>query len=156
MEVEAEILNDSRVVAIVGLSASADRPSNIVGRYLKEHGYRVIPVNPREKEVLGEICYPDLVSIPEPVDVVDIFRPAAEVPAIVREAIRLGAKAIWIQEGIVNEEAAKRARAAGLQVVMDRCMFKERSFCPGRQAIAVPGSAVRRVTNRKVDGPTWQ
>ncbi len=125
MEVEAEILNNSRVIAIVGLSANADRPSNIVGRYLKENGYRIIPVNPREKEILGEKCYPDLGSIPEPVDVVDIFRPAEEVPAIVREAISIGAKAVWMQEGVINEPAATQAKEAGLKVVMNKCMRKE-------------------------------
>ncbi len=125
VEVEAEILNNSRVIAIVGLSANADRPSNIVARYLKENGYRIIPVNPQAKEVLGEVCYPDLSSIPERVDVIDIFRPSAEVPAIVEEAIKIGAKAIWMQEGIVNEGAASRAEGAGLLVVMDRCMLKE-------------------------------
>jgi predicted CoA-binding protein len=125
MGIEAEILNTSRTVAIVGLSSRADRPSHIVGSYLKEHGYRVIPVNPRETEVLGEKSYPDLASVPEPVDVVDIFRAAEEVPAIVREAIRIGAKAVWMQEGIINEEAARLATAAGLRVAMDRCMRKE-------------------------------
>ncbi len=125
MGLEAEILNDSRVIAMVGLSANAERPSNIAGRYLKEHGYRVIPVNPREKEILGEKSYPDLVSIPEPVDVVDIFRSSEEVPAIVREAIKIGAKTVWMQEGIVNEVAATQAEEAGLKVVMDKCMRKE-------------------------------
>jgi predicted CoA-binding protein len=125
MSVEEEILNSSRVVVIVGLSPKPDRPSYIVASYLKKKGYKIIPVNPGEKEMLGETCYPDLVSIPEPVDVVDIFRRSEEVPAIVEEAIKIGAKAVWMQEGVVNEEAASRAKEAGLTVVMNKCMRKE-------------------------------
>ena len=125
MSIEAEILNSSRVVAVVGLSAKPDRPSYRVASYLKGNGYKIIPVNPGEAEILGEVCYPDLSSIPEPVDVVDIFRRAEEVSAIVEEAIKIGVKAVWMQEGVINEEAAARAREAGLAVVMDRCMFKE-------------------------------
>lgn len=124
MGLEADILKSSRVVAIVGLSADPERPSYRVARYLKEKGYRIIPVNPRGGEVLGEVCYPDLVSIPEAVDVVDIFRRPEDVPAIVEQAIRIRAKAVWMQEGIVNEAAAEQARRAGLKVVMDRCMKK--------------------------------
>jgi len=96
-----------------------------VASYLKEQGYKIIPVNSRAKEVLGERTYPDLSSIPESVDVVDIFRRSEEVPGIVEEAIKVGAKAVWMQEGVVNEEAAARARQGGLLVVMDRCMLKE-------------------------------
>jgi predicted CoA-binding protein len=118
-------LNSSRVVAIVGLSPNPHRPSYIVASYLKEKGYKIIPVNPAVKEVLGEPSYPDLASIPEPVDVVDIFRRSKEVPAIVDEAIKIGAKAVWMQEGVVNEEAASRAKEAGLLVVMGKCMRKE-------------------------------
>jgi len=125
MSIEQEILSFSRVVAVVGLSPKPDRPSYIVASYLKENGYKIIPVNPVAEEVLGEICYPDLSSIPEPVDVVDIFRRSEKVPPIVEEAIKIGAKAVWMQEGIINEEAASRARQAGLMVVMDRCMLKE-------------------------------
>lgn len=125
MSVEEEILKSSRVVAIVGLSAKPDRPSFRVANYLKEHGYKIIPVNPMEKEILGEVCYPDLSSIPEKVDVVDIFRRPEDIPPIVEEAIKIGAKVVWMQEGIVNEAAAKRAGEAGLKVVMDRCMKKE-------------------------------
>ena len=125
MSVEEEILNFSRVVAVVGLSSKPDRPSYRVASYLKEQGYKIIPVNPAEKEILGELCYPDLASIPEPVDVVDIFRRSEDVPPIVEEAIRIGAKAVWMQEGVINEEAAARAREAGLGVVMDKCMRKE-------------------------------
>ncbi|MFC1924980.1 CoA-binding protein [Chloroflexota bacterium] len=125
MSIEREILNSNQNIAVVGLSSKTDRPSYIVASYLKEHGYKVIPVNPGEKEILNETCYPDLGSITEQVDVVDIFRKSEEVPAIVEEAIRTGAKVIWMQEGIVNQEAADRAKEAGLLVVMDRCMRKE-------------------------------
>jgi len=125
VSIDEEILNSSRVIAVVGLSAKPDRPSYRVASYLKENGYKIIPVNPQVGEVLGEISYPDLSSIPEPVDVVDIFRRSEEVPAIVEGTIKIGAKAVWMQEGVINEEAAARAREAGLLVVMDRCMLKE-------------------------------
>jgi predicted CoA-binding protein len=125
IKVEEEILNSSRVVAVVGLSANPDRPSYRVADYLKAQGYRIIPVNPAESEILGELCYPDLDSVPESVDVVDIFRRSEEVLPIVKEAIRIGAKAVWMQEGVINEEAAAWAREAGLMVVMDKCMLKE-------------------------------
>jgi len=124
-KIEEEILNSSRVVAVVGLSAKPDRPSHRVADYLKAQGYRIIPVNPAESEILGELCYPDLASVPESVDVVDIFRRSEEVLPIVKEAIKIGAKAVWIQEGVIDEEAAARAREAGLMVVMDKCMLKE-------------------------------
>jgi predicted CoA-binding protein len=125
VSIEAEILNSYRVVAVVGLSSNPERPSYRVASYLKEQGYQIIPVNPREDTVLGEVTYPDLYSIPEAVDVVDIFRRPEEVPAIVEQAIKIGAKAVWMQEGIVNEAAATQAREAGLLVVMDKCMLKE-------------------------------
>jgi len=122
---EDEILNSSRIIAVVGLSPEPDRPSYQVARYLKEQGYRIVPVNPGAKEILGELCYPTLRSIPEVVDAVDIFRRSEEVPAVVEEAIRIGAKAVWMQEGVIDEAAAARAREAGLLVVMDRCMLKQ-------------------------------
>ena len=125
IKVEEEILNSSRVVAVVGLSAKSDRPSYRVTAYLKTQGYRIIPVNPAESEILGELCYPDLDSVPESVDVVDIFRRSEKVLPIVKEAIRIGVKAVWMQEGVINEEAAAWAREAGLMVVMDKCMRKE-------------------------------
>lgn len=131
MSVEADILRKYRTVAVVGLSSREDRPSHRVGRYLKEHGYRIIPVNPRETEVLDERCYRDLCAVPEPVEVVDIFRRPGQVPRVVAEAIRVGAKAVWMQEGIVHEAAARRAREAGLEVVMDRCMKKEHEKLTG-------------------------
>lgn len=125
MGVEQEILESCHVVAIVGLSANEDRPSNHVGSYLKIHGYKIIPVNPSEKMILEEVCYPNLTSIPDKVDVVDIFRRSEEVLPVVDEALKIGAKAVWMQEGVVNHEAEKKARNAGLKVVMNKCMFKE-------------------------------
>ncbi|MBM4463843.1 MAG: CoA-binding protein [Chloroflexi bacterium] len=125
MSTEETILSTFRRVAIIGLSPKPERPSYRVAAYLKEQGYKIVPVNPGEKEILGEMCYPDLASIPQSVEVVDVFRRAEEVPAVVEEAIRVGAKAVWMQEGVINEEAAHRARKAGLLVVMDKCMRKE-------------------------------
>jgi uncharacterized protein len=125
VNVEEKILNSSRTIAVVGLSSKPDRPSYRVASYLKEQGYKIVPVNPTEKHILGEICYPHLASIPESVDVVDIFRRAEDVPPIVEEATSIGAKAVWMQEGVINQEAANRARQAGLMVVMDKCMLKE-------------------------------
>jgi hypothetical protein len=121
----AELLDSARTIAVVGLSGKRYRPSYGVAEYLKRAGYRIIPVNPNEAEVLGERSYPDLDSIPEPVDIVDIFRRPEFVPEIVEAAIRKGAKAIWMQEGVFHEEAAGRAEAAGLAVVMDRCILKD-------------------------------
>jgi predicted CoA-binding protein len=122
---EEKILEAYRTVAVVGLSPDVERPSFRVASYLQEHGYRIIPVNPNFSEILGETSYPDLASIGEPVDVIDIFRRSEETPAIVEQAIAKGAKAVWMQEGVVNRTAASRARKAGLMVVMDRCMRKE-------------------------------
>jgi predicted CoA-binding protein len=116
------ILRDYRVVAVVGLSPQPERPSFKVARYLQEHGYRIIPVNPGQKEILGEKCYPRLSDIPFPVEVVDIFRNVEAIPAIVDDAIATGAKVVWMQQGLVEPAAARKAREAGLQVVMDRCM----------------------------------
>ncbi|OKY73665.1 MAG: CoA-binding protein [Desulfobulbaceae bacterium DB1] len=116
------ILKNSHTIAVVGLSPKENRPSNQVARYLQDVGYRIIPVNPGQSEILGEICYPSLLDIPGPVDVVDIFRRPEEVPAVVEQAVRIKAKAVWMQEGIVNDEAARLAREHGLRVVMDRCM----------------------------------
>ena len=120
-----EILQSARTVAVVGLSGKRYRPSYGVAEYLKREGYRVIPVNPGEVEVLGEKCYPDLDSVPGEIDVVDIFRRSEFVPEIVEAAIRKGAKVIWMQEGVIHEQAARRAREAGLTVVMDRCILKD-------------------------------
>ena len=120
-----ELLQSARTIAIVGLSGKRYRPSYGVAEYLKREGYRVIPVNPEETEVLGEKCYPDLDSVPGEIDVVDIFRRPEFVPEIVEAAIRKGAKVVWMQEGVIHEEAARRAREAGLTVVMDRCILKD-------------------------------
>jgi predicted CoA-binding protein len=122
---EEKILRDCHTVAMVGASPDAERPSYRVFSYLKEQGYRVIPVNPRFPNILGETCYPDLAAIPDKVDVVDIFRRSEDVPPIVDQAIGIKAKVVWMQQGVVNEAAASRAREAGLQVVMDKCMRKE-------------------------------
>ena len=120
-----ELLKSSHTIAVVGLSPNPMRPSNGVAEYLKRAGYHIIPVNPNESEVLGEKCYPSLEAIPEKIDMVDIFRRPEYVPEIVESAIRVGAKAVWMQEGVIHEAAAKRARKAGLEVVMDRCTLKE-------------------------------
>ena len=125
MSQEEKILRDSHTVALVGASPDVDRPSYRVFSYLKEQGYRVIPVNPRFPQILGETCYADLAAIPEKVDVVDIFRRAEDVPPVVDQAIGIGAKVVWMQQGVINEAAASQAREAGLQVVMDKCMRKE-------------------------------
>ncbi|MEA2573188.1 MAG: uncharacterized protein QOH93_486 [Chloroflexia bacterium] len=117
-----------RRVAIVGLSSNPAKPSLAVGHYLKRRGYEVIPVNPTETEVVGEKAYASLSELPEPPEVVDVFRRPEALPQVVDEAIAAGAKAVWFQLGIVNEEAARKAREAGLIVVMDRCMKIERSM----------------------------
>jgi predicted CoA-binding protein len=121
----AGILKSSRTIAVVGLSSNPMRPSNGVAAYLKRAGYRIIPVNPKETEVLGEKCYARLEDIREKIDIVDIFRRPEYVPEVVDSAIRIGAKAVWMQEGVIHEAAAGRARQAGLEVVMDRCILKE-------------------------------
>ncbi len=121
----ADLLRTSRVIAVVGLSSNPLRPSHGVAGYMQEHGYRIIPVNPQETEVLGEKAYPSLEDVPGKIDIVNIFRRSDFVPPIVEDAIRLGARAVWMQEGVVHEQAAARARAAGLIVVMDRCILKE-------------------------------
>lgn len=116
------LLGEAHTVAVVGLSSDPERKSNAVARYLKEHGYRIIPVNPNETEVLGERAYPSLAEVPDRVDVVDVFRRAEETPGIAREAARIGAGVLWLQEGIVNEEARRVAEARGLQVIMGVCI----------------------------------
>lgn len=116
------ILDENRVIAAVGLSANWYRPSFFAAKYLQEHGYRVIPVNPRYEEILGERCYASLSEIAEPVDVVQLFQRSDKVRPFVDEAIKIGIKVVWMQLGIVNEQAAEQARKAGLEVVMDRCM----------------------------------
>jgi predicted CoA-binding protein len=120
-----ELLQTARVIAVVGLSGNKRRPSYGVSDYLRRAGYWIVPINPNETEVLGEKAYPSLDQVPGEIDIVDIFRRSEFVPEIVEAAIRVRAKAIWMQEGVVNEEAAAMARAAGLVVVMDRCILKE-------------------------------
>ena len=116
------ILATSKTIAIVGLSANWYRPSYFAAKYLMDHGYEIFPVNPSYEEVLGRKCYPDLRSLPEQVDVVDIFQKPERVPELVEQAIEIGAKVVWMQLGIEHQEAAARAREAGLEVVMNRCM----------------------------------
>ena len=116
------ILKDNRVIAVVGLSAEWHRPSYFAAKYLQEHGYRVIPVNPKYESVLGEKCYKSLREIPERVDIVDVFRKTQDVMPVAEEAIAIGAKVLWQQLGVRNEEAAAKARAAGLETVLDRCV----------------------------------
>ncbi len=116
------VLVNTRTIAVVGLSAKWHRPSNFAARYMLERGYRVIPVNPAYASVLGQTCYPSLSDIPEPVDMVDCFRRADEMLPLAEEAIAIGARCLWMQLGVINAEAAARAQAAGLDVVMDRCV----------------------------------
>ncbi|MCL0069502.1 CoA-binding protein [Dehalococcoidia bacterium] len=133
MGIEEEILNSSKTIAVVGLSPRRERPSFTVASYLKEQGFSIIPVNPTVAEILGERSYPDLSSIPGRVDVVDIFRRSEEVLPIVEEAIKIGAKSVWMQEGVINEDAASRAREAGLLVITDKCMLKEHRRLVGKR-----------------------
>ena len=121
------ILRETKTVAVVGMSPRPDRPSHYVAKYLLENGYDVIPVNPLVDEVSGLNSYPDLRSIPRHIDLVDIFRRSSQVPPIVDEAIETGSQFIWMQDGVVHEEAAAKARAAGLTVVMDNCTLREHS-----------------------------
>ncbi len=116
------ILKRSHTLAVVGLSATWNRPSFFAAKYLQEHGYRVIPVNPAYQQVLGEKCYPSLLDVPESIDIVDCFRKREDIEPIAKQAIEIGAKVLWMQLGVVNEKAAKMARDAGLEVVQDRCV----------------------------------
>lgn len=117
-----DILLSTKTIASVGLSANTEKESYWIVSYLKDQGYHIIPVNPTATEILGEKAYPDLASVPEQIDVVQVFRKSEDVPPVVDDAIKVGAKVVWMQEGIVNQEAAQKAREAGLQVVMDACM----------------------------------
>jgi predicted CoA-binding protein len=119
------ILDECRTIAVVGLSSDPSRPSNSVSSYMRRHGYTVIPVNPNETSVLGERAYPTLAEVPVGIDLVDIFRRSEEAGTAVDEAIAINAKAVWLQEGVIDQEAAQRANEAGLLVVMDRCWLKE-------------------------------
>jgi predicted CoA-binding protein len=137
------ILEDYRRIGMVGLSSNPFRPSHFAAIYLISEGYDVIPVNPREKEILGRRCYPTLSAIPGGIEVVNIFREPAAVPAIVEESIGIGARVIWMQLGVIHDEAAERARAAGLEVVMDRCMKIEHArFFGGLNTIGMNTSVI--------------
>lgn len=116
------VLKSCHTLAVVGLSAEWHRPSYFAAKYMQEHGYRIIPVNPKYPEILGEKCYPSLAAIPEPVDMVDVFRKSEDCPPIAREAVAIGAKVLWLQLGVVSPEAQAIAQAAGLTVVMDHCV----------------------------------
>ena|ERR1039458_5025283 len=120
-----ELLRSARVIAVVGLSSDEFRPSHGVSEYMQQAGYRIIPVNPNETEVLGEKAYARLEDVPEKIDIVNVFRRSEHVRGVVESAIRVGAKAVWMQQGVADEEAAKLARAAGLDVVMDRCILQD-------------------------------
>ena len=144
--IEATLLA-ARTVAIVGLSRDPLRASYFIGYYLKRHGYKIVPVNPKETEILGEQSYPSLKDIPFPVDVVDVFRRPDAVPGIAREAVAIGAKALWLQFGVISPEAAKIAEAGGLTVVMDRCMKVEHARHLGRMHWL--GFNTGRVTSRR-------
>jgi len=124
-ETIGRILDECRTIAVVGLSSDPHRPSHGVASYMQRHGYRVIPVNPNETEVFGDRAYPSLWDVPEQIDLVDIFRRSDEAGKAVDEAIAVGAKAVWLQEGVIDHAAAQRALDAGLLVVMDRCWLKE-------------------------------
>ena len=126
------VLHTAKTIAIVGLSANALRASYFVGYYLKRHGYRVIPVNPRETEILGETCYASLLDVPVPVDVVNVFRAPDALPGIAQDAVAIGAKTLWCQFGVVNEEGARIAEEGGLTVVMDLCLKIEHARYVGR------------------------
>jgi predicted CoA-binding protein len=123
----AKILKSANTVAVVGVSEKEHRDSYKVAKYLKDHGYKLIPVNPKLKEVLGEPCYPDLKSVPDHIDIVDIFRSVDAIPGIVDEAISVGADSVWMQLGLTHEESAEKARKAGLSVIMNRCTKIEHS-----------------------------
>jgi predicted CoA-binding protein len=126
------VIHSARTIAIVGLSSNALRPSNFVGFYLKRHGYRIIPVNPRESEILGEESYPSLSDVPDRVDVVNVFRAPDALPAIAREAVAMSAGALWCQFGVINEEGTRIAEEGGLDVIVDRCLKIEHARYVGR------------------------
>lgn len=144
------ILGTYRVLAVVGLSADWYRPSYFAAKYMQEHGYRVIPVNPKYAEILGEKCYPSLKAIPEKVEIVDVFRKTVDVPPVAEEAIAIGARVLWQQLGVRNEAAAGRARAAGLETVMDRCVKIEHARLFG--GLNWVGVNTRVISAKR---PTW-
>jgi predicted CoA-binding protein len=127
------LLGDVRTIAVVGLSSRPNRPSLEVARYLQQHGYRIVPVNPNETEVLGERAYASLADVPGRIDVVDVFRRAEETPAIARDAVAIGARVLWLQEGIVSDEAARIATEGGLEVIMGVCIRHVRARLMGEE-----------------------
>lgn len=139
------VLHTASTIAIVGLSANPLRASYFVGYYLKRHGYRVIPVNPRETEILGQKCYPSLLDVPEPVDVVNVFRAPEALPPIAREAVAIHAGVLWCQFGVINTDAARIAEEGGVNVVMDRCLKVEHARYAGRMHWL--GFNTRRITS---------
>jgi predicted CoA-binding protein len=141
------VLEQAKSVAVVGASADVLRASHFVAYYLKMHGYKVIPVNPNESEVLGEKAYPSLLDIPEPVDVVDVFRRPNAVPGIAEQAVQIGAKALWLQFQVISPEGAEIATKGGLDVVMDRCMKIEHARYMGRMHWL--GLNTGRITSRR-------
>lgn len=143
------LLGSARVIAVVGLSAEKTKASNMVASYLQDEGYRIIPVNPRASSILGEVSYPDLRSIPFPVDVVQVFRPATEVPGIVADAIAIGAGAVWMQLRIIDLTSADRAIAAGLKVVVDKCIKMEHGRYCGALHFAGMNTEVITAQRRK-------
>ena len=142
------ILSEARTIAVVGLSQNWHRPSNFAAKYMQEHGYRVIPVNPMYDEVLGERCYPSLAEVPERVDIVDCFRKPEDLAPILEDAIKIGAKCLWLQLGVVNLEIAAAARAAGLDVIMDRCIKIEHARLFG--GLNFVGVNTRVITSHRV------
>jgi predicted CoA-binding protein len=126
------VLHTASTVAVVGLSSNELRASNFVGYYLRRHGYHVVPVNPRETEILGERCYPSLLDVPVPVDVVNVFRAPPALPGIAREAVAIHAGTLWCQFGVINEEGAQIAEDGGVTVIMDRCLKVEHARYSGR------------------------
>jgi len=148
-EERLRILERYRRIAIVGLSANPMRPSHFVAIYMLSKGYEIIPVNPREKQILGRACYASVRDVPPPVEIVDIFRETAAVPGVVDDAIAAGAKVVWMQLGIVHEEAAERARQAGLEVVMDRCVKIEHARFFGGLNLLGLSSGVISSRNRR-------
>lgn len=147
-----DLLRTAKVIAIVGLSTEKTKASNMVGSYLKDRGFTVVPVHPKAEEILGEKCYPNLKSIPFPVDIVDVFRPASELPAIVEDAISIGAKAVWMQLRIINFEAAEAARQAGLVAVVDMCIKMEHGRYGGMLHWAGMNTEVISAQRRKMRG----
>lgn len=141
------ILTENRRIAVVGLSADPMRPSYFAAKYLKDHGYEIVPVNPKYTEILGEKCYPSLKDVPGKVDVVDLFQKPDRIPGLVDQAITIGARVVWMQLGIVHNEAAQKAEAAGLEVIMDRCMKIEYARLFG--GLNLVGVNTRVITSRR-------